>query len=149
MVDSISFFCAGTPEPKGSTRAFVVKGHAVTTSSNRNLKQWELRIAHEAQSEAAKVGWTFGPDEAYGLSAAFYFAEPKGHAKKWWYQNTKRPDLDKLLRAVLDGLTNVLFLDDAQVTDFNDISKSYSAPDAGILPGAEIEVVRRPRKVLR
>lgn len=39
MADSISFFVAGTPQPKGSTRAFVVKGRAVTTSSNRNLKQ--------------------------------------------------------------------------------------------------------------
>ena len=37
-----------------------------------------------------------------------------------------KPDLDKLIRAVLDGLTGVAYVDDAQVTLIS-ASKSYGS----------------------
>jgi crossover junction endodeoxyribonuclease RusA len=138
MADSISFFVAGIPQPKGSTRAFVVKGHAVTTSSSRNLKAWELRIAHEAQA-AVPEGFCDG-ESTYEVACSFYFAKPKGHAKRYVYWHTKRPDVDKLLRAVLDGLTKICWNDDAQVSVVF-ASKHYSEEER---LGAKVTVNKYP-----
>jgi hypothetical protein len=35
----IRFLVRGLPVPQGSSRAFVVNGHAVVTSANRNLRE--------------------------------------------------------------------------------------------------------------
>jgi len=132
----ISFFVAGEPQPKGSTRAFVVKGHAVTTSSNKNLKQWELRIAHEAQAVVPQ-GFCDG-ESAYAVYATFTFADPKSHSKNFGYSHTKRPDVDKLARAVLDALTSICWHDDAQVF-MVDARKLY-----GLKLGVEVELRKFP-----
>jgi crossover junction endodeoxyribonuclease RusA len=142
MTDSISFFVSGCPQPKGSTRAFVVKGHAVTTSSNRNLKQWELRIAHEAQAQAERVGWTFNAEASYDIEAHFYFPVPKSYPKKWWHAHTTKPDLDKLGRALNDALTGILFADDSMVTSL-DITKGYVEETS---PGVSVRVYRQARR---
>ena len=41
MTDSVSFTVAGVPVPQGSTRAFVVKGRAVTTIVG-GVVRWNL-----------------------------------------------------------------------------------------------------------
>ncbi len=141
--NQIHFFVGGEPQPKGSTRAFYVKklDRVVTTNSNRNTKQWQLRVAMEAQraNECRKVSF-YSPDKCYGyeVEASFLFQRPKSLPKKTCL-NTKRPDLDKLLRAVLDGLANIIIPDDAQVIS---ISSKKSYADGSGMPGAEI-VVRR------
>jgi crossover junction endodeoxyribonuclease RusA len=68
----------------------------------------------------------------------FVFSKPKSMPKKRQL-NTKRPDLDKLIRAVLDGITNVLIPDDAQVISIT-ANKSYSTENNG--PGLHILVQR-------
>ena len=45
----------------------------------------------------------------------FYFARPKS-LNKSILQKTTRPDVDKLIRAVLDALTGIVYADDSQVT---------------------------------
>ncbi len=139
----IHFFVGGEPQPKGSTRAFYVKklDRVVTTNSNRNTKQWQLRIAMEAQraNECRKVSF-YSPDKCYGyeVDAVFVFQRPKSLPKQLRL-NTKRPDLDKLLRAVLDGLANIIIPDDAQVIS---ISSKKRYGDGAEMPGAEICVRR-------
>jgi len=141
--DLIHFFVGGEPQPKGSTRAFYVKklDRVVTTNSNRNTKQWQLRIAMEAQraNECRKVSF-YSPDKCYGyeVETSFIFQRPKSLPKKVSL-NTKRPDLDKLIRAVLDALANVIIPDDAQVIS---ISSKKRYADGSEMPGAEI-LVRR------
>jgi Holliday junction resolvase RusA-like endonuclease len=141
--DQIRFFVGGEPQPKGSTRAFYVKklDRVVTTNSNRNTKQWQLRIAMEAQraNECRKVSF-YSPDKCYGyeVEASFIFQRPKSLPKKVLL-DTKRPDLDKLVRAVLDGLTYYIIPDDAQVIS---ISAKKRYVNGSEMPGAEI-VVRR------
>ncbi len=141
--DQIRFFVGGEPQPKGSTRAFYVKklDRVVTTNSNRNTKQWQLRIAMEAQhaNECRKVSF-YSPDKCYGyeVEASFLFQRPKSLPKKV-VLDTKRPDLDKLVRAVLDGLTYAIIPDDAQVIS---ISATKRYIEGSEMPGAEI-VVRR------
>lgn len=142
-MQKIEFFVAGQPEQKGSTRAFVVKGRPVITSSNKNLKQWELRVAHEAQVATPVEGngltWVrsikpfYDPTEKvqYKVMVKFAFKRPVSAPKKL-QANAKRPDIDKLLRAVLDGLNGIILMDDAQVTAVY-CEKVYGSPGATIM----------------
>lgn len=117
----ISFFVAGNPVPKGSFRAFNNGGHPVITNNNPRTKDWEMRIAHEAQ---ANIGdWPPCYDGAVQISAFFGFTRPKSVKKTALH--TKRPDTDKLLRSVLDGITGVLIKDDSQVVLIKDCGKHY------------------------
>jgi crossover junction endodeoxyribonuclease RusA len=51
---------------------------------------------------------------AVHVSCKFYFMKPKS-AKKSLLWKTTKPDLDKLLRGIFDGLTGVCFVDDSQI----------------------------------
>ncbi|MGD1060119.1 MAG: RusA family crossover junction endodeoxyribonuclease [Methanomassiliicoccales archaeon] len=143
--ESISFFVSGPPQQKGSTRSFYIKklNRVVTTSSNKDLKHWELRIANEAQraNEARRLSFYSCDDRCgYEVLVEFIFARPKSLPKRVKL-NTRRPDLDKLVRAVLDGLTENLIPDDSQVVTIQ-ARKRYAKE--GDTPGARITVKRLP-----
>ena len=61
----------------------------------------------------------------------FAFKRPVSAPKKL-QANAKRPDIDKLLRAVLDGLNGIILMDDAQVTAVY-CEKVYGSPGATIM----------------
>lgn len=105
----LQFEVFGTAQPQGSSRAFVVKGRAVVTSSNPQLKDWRNLIASAARDEMKGLPPL---DEPVEVEAVFYLPRPKSVKRE--YPSVK-PDCDKLLRALLDGLTNVIYRDDAQV----------------------------------
>ena len=64
------------------------------------------------------------------------FIMPKPKTVKRAYP-TVAPDLDKLVRAVLDALTGICYLDDSQVTDIR-ASKVY-----GSSTGVEIRLTQK------
>jgi Holliday junction resolvase RusA-like endonuclease len=68
------------------------------------------------------------------MTMVFIFQKPKTVTRD---EPTVPPDLDKLIRAVLDGLTAIAYKDDAQVTEIRAI-KIY-----GERPGVEIQVVEK------
>jgi Holliday junction resolvase RusA-like endonuclease len=141
----VEFFVGGEPVPQGSTKSFYIKklDRVVTTHGNKNTNRWRERIAHEAQCTDEGRPCTFFSDDrrlGYDVQLAFVFTKPKSTPKKYKL-NTKRPDLDKLIRAVLDGITNVLIPDDALVVSIT-ASKSYG--DANQPPGLKIKVTRLP-----
>ena len=142
MIDSVSFTVLGVAIPQGSSRAFVVKGRAVVTSSNKNLAQWRQRIATEAQRVADETGFYRDGKFAYTVLADFYFPRTKSMGKKL-IRHTVRPDLDKVQRAVGDGITGILIADDAKIDRWS-VSKSYLPPDPLHGPRAEITVIRKP-----
>ena len=56
------------------------------------------------------------------LSATFWFERPKSHYGKILkasapVQHTQRPDVDNLIKTVLDGLNGIAWKDDAQVIE--------------------------------
>jgi len=108
----ISFFVAGNPVPKGSFRAFNNGGRPVITNHNPKTKDWELRIAHECQ--AALGSWPSCYEGAVIIECDFRLPRPKSLPKKVLH-HIKKPDLDKLMRAVLDGITGIAIKDDSQV----------------------------------
>lgn len=130
----LSFFVAGNPVPKGSFRAFNNGGRPVITNNNPKTKDWEMRIAHEAQ---ANIGdWPPNFDGPVSIAIAFVFPRPKS-LKKSEFFHIKRPDLDKLIRASLDGITGILIKDDSQVWHIES-DKSYECDD--IQPGVYIHL---------
>ena len=115
MADLIHFNIEGIrPAPQGSKKHI---GRGVMVDMSANLKPWREAVRQEALKTGAAMA--LGP---VSVELVFRFARPKGHF------NTKgqlkpsapmhvivKPDIDKIERSVLDGLTGVLFKDDSQV----------------------------------
>ncbi|QLH75558.1 MAG: RusA family crossover junction endodeoxyribonuclease [Methanomassiliicoccales archaeon] len=137
--DVIEFFVGGEPVPQGSTRSFYIKklDRVVTTHMNKNTEGWRQRIATEAQHVNSFRETSFYTDDkrcGYLISLEFYMTRPKSTPKKV-HLNTKRPDLDKLIRAALDGITGILIPDDSQVIGIS-ANKCYCPEN--VPPGLKI-----------
>src|SRR5437867_2944436 len=96
----VSFHVRGLPIAQGSMRAFLIKGKPVVTANSKGLPAWRQAVNHEAQRVAA--GLMTGP---IAVELTFLMPKPKSAPKKKRIFATKRPDLDKLVRSVLDAIT--------------------------------------------
>lgn len=114
----------GRPEAKGSLR---VGKHGQLFSANPRLKAWQQRVALQVAEHRKGAKLLEGP---VAIVADFCFDRPPSHFTKTGRLRKGaplapgRPDLDKLVRGLLDGLTGVLFKDDSQVCEL-DVSKRY------------------------
>jgi crossover junction endodeoxyribonuclease RusA len=102
---SQQFFVSGRPIPQGSLK--FIRGNAIHVRA-KDLGLWRADIAKVARSiilERAQYG--------VELSLVFTLNKPKTVTR---LEPFKRPDIDKLCRAVLDALTGVAYEDDQQVT---------------------------------
>jgi Holliday junction resolvase RusA-like endonuclease len=134
----VRFTVHGTPQPKGSARAFVPKGwtRPVITSTNRNLKGWEATIRTEIQrvmSEKPRADLLAIFTAPVRVTLVFHLDRPKSAPRRVTLPIT-RPDLDKLTRGAIDALNGVLFKDDSQVVAI-DARKCFADT------GAKLEVV--------
>lgn len=130
---SLRFEVLGTPVPQGSKNAFVVGGRAVVTEAGGAAwAQWR----HDVML-AAHLAWSGVPaSEAAAVTLHFFFARPKSVRRDAF--KTTRPDLDKLVRSVLDGLVKGgVLADDSLVTELT-ACKAYATP--GAYPRCEVEV---------
>lgn len=138
--DPFIAFVPGTPEPQGSTRAFVNKrtGRAIVTSDNKDLKSWRVDMAtafHAALGTGDKPRFT-GPVE---VSATFRMPRTKSMPKTKEKPHTVKPDLDKLTRAACDALTQGrVIADDALIVAYGRLEKRYAL--SGEMAGVEVEV---------
>ncbi len=144
-----SFFVAGQPVTKGSTKSFPssTTGKMVTIPASKFLGSWEARIALTARGEWEGPLLT-GP---VLLSVSFFFPRPQSHYRHRrrvaelrddapvYVSVTKRHDLDKLLRALFDGLTGIVYDDDARVSALGMCFKMYCTP-AHPAPGVLIQI---------
>lgn len=158
---TLAFTVFGVAEPKGSSRTlpsgFVMQRlkknipvvirtfkemamATITTSDNPDVKAW--------QSEINRAAWSANQDRpanrrgdfmqgAIELAVRFYLPRPTGLAKSYQGPHLKKPDLDKLVRAVKDALKGVVWTDDSQVMHV-DAWKYYAA--LGDAPRAEIVI---------
>jgi len=122
---ALSFTVWGIAQPKGSTRAFVPKGwtRAVVTAANPKTKGWQELVAEAALGAMPSPTLIDGP---VSLSVSFYLPRPKS-IKARTVPHVTKPDLDKLVRAVKDGLTRIVWRDDAQVVEVK-AWKQYAPP---------------------
>lgn len=119
----VMFFCRGLPVTKGSMRAFINRrtGRAIITDNSPKTKPWERAIRDAALQAIERP-----LDGPLKVDAIFSMQRPTTVPRQrlGWPCDT-RNDLDKLLRALLDGMTGVAFHDDGQVVSL-DAKKIYS-----------------------
>ena len=123
----IRFIVHGLPVPQGSTRAWVVNGKPIITTTAKGLSTWRRLVADVAQRFAPPEPW----DGPVRLELDFGLPKPKSAPKNRRVWPDKRPDLDKLTRAVLDALSYVVFADDSQVVEIA-ARKEYGPPGVAI-----------------
>jgi Holliday junction resolvase RusA-like endonuclease len=122
----IEFTVTGVAQPQGSARAFVPfkwaaaavrrkqAPRAIVTHDNPKTKGWQQLVAEQAQ-DAVGDQLFLGP---VVLTVTFRLPRPESLPKRT-HHHTKLPDLDKLVRAIGDGLSGVVFLDDKQIVDLH------------------------------
>lgn len=132
-MSAVTFFVAGIPIPQGSKTAYVVGKRAVLTDANKKLlKPWRAevtRIARAVWLDRVRI-----EDVAVRVEATFVFERPKSVKRP---APSVKPDVDKLARALLDGITDSgIWKDDSQVTDLH-VEKVY-----GAAPGVHVVISR-------
>lgn len=124
--------------------------------SNPRTRPWRAKVtdaarqaihARTAQFRLGQPGSIWAPIEGpIGVLATFTFARPKSHPKrrKTWPITQANPDVDKLQRAILDGLTDAgVWHDDSQVVTViahKAFPNDADVPHSLALPGAVIEI---------
>lgn len=128
--DSVTFQVVGVPVSQGSKTGYVVGRRAVLVDANaKALKPWRAQIA-----KAADLGVTFDCPVYVGLR--FFMPCPK---RPKFSRPAVKPDIDKLARAVLDGLTDGgLLADDSRVVDLH-VSEMYSESPCVMVTVREVE----------
>jgi Holliday junction resolvase RusA-like endonuclease len=111
-------FIKTVPIPKGRPRFY--GGHAVTPEKTRKYEK------------LIRDSWTHGIVEGKSIMVDIEFRIPipqsyskKKKAELEWTPQNKKPDLDNLVKAVLDALNGVAFEDDSLISDIN-ASKTYA-----------------------
>jgi len=111
VIDTIQLVVFGVAAPQGSKR-HVGRGRMIESSNA--VGPWRDRIAAEAQAWCLQHP-DFAPlDEPIQIDLVFELPRPATSPKRVLYP-AKKPDLDKLVRAVLDALTGIIYADDARV----------------------------------
>ena len=116
MLSEIEIKVLGTPVPQGSMVA--TKTGKLYHQNSAKLKSWRLDIM---QSFASELPSDWDKNGAVQVNCDFVFDRPKNHMGAKGVRPSApmckmtKPDIDKLLRAVLDALTGVVMLDDSQV----------------------------------
>lgn len=101
---SAQFFVIGRPIPQGSLK--FINGHAIHVRA-QDLALWRADIANAARNAQLDIA-----KEGVEVHLTFVMLKPKSVNR---LEPHIRPDIDKLARAVLDGLTGVAYEDDQQV----------------------------------
>ena len=127
----ISFFVSGTPAPQGSKRHV---GNGRMIESSKKVKPWRDRVTAVAKTHVMDEPM----DGHLRLIVNFYMPAPA--RTRFGSRPAGTPDLDKLVRAVGDALTqSKLIKDDARIVSL--IAHKHWALDT---PGAEITIERLP-----
>lgn len=124
------------PAPQGSKR-HVGNGRMIEVSSK--VKPWRFAVSQAALDTGEAL-----TSEPVSVLITFLFSRPKSHyntkgllKENAPFYKSSKPDIDKLCRSTLDGLTNVLLKDDSQVVTII-ATKQYV--NDGELPGALITI---------
>lgn len=127
----LDVFVPGKPAPQGSKRYV---GNGISIESSKAVKPWRADIRED-------VAARFDPPPLTGallVELEFSMPRPASAPKRSTPPAIKRPDLDKLSRAVLDALGSAgVWRDDSQVVR---LVASKRLTEVGYLPGCQIRV---------
>lgn len=124
-------FVPGQAAPQGSKRHV---GRGIMVESSKAVAPWRTTVAYH-------VAEVYGVDKVLDcplhVGIMFVMKRPAGAPKRTTPPAVKRPDLDKLTRAVLDALSGIVYRDDSLITILT-VSKRIA--EIGETPGAQIIV---------
>jgi Holliday junction resolvase RusA-like endonuclease len=125
----VSFDVFGTPVPQGSKRVWMnaqSKQAMMTEDAGARLYTWRMEVmgqARQAMSDIGRFGEPFR--EPISCLVTFRYHRPQSHYGTGRNAEVlkpsapplpaKPPDLDKLVRAIWDACTSVVWVDDGQV----------------------------------
>lgn len=125
---NLEVFVPGTPIQQGSMKAFPIRhsngtlGVSMVHNKGNLLTAWRERIRvaliekYPEQLDGTQTdGGYFKQYTPVVLEVTFYLAKPKSNKLK--EPSNKKADLDKLVRAVNDALSGLVFYDDSQVVE--------------------------------
>lgn len=119
---AVEFFTPGTPAPQGSKSVAFIGGRCVMReTSTKTLKPWREAI-RTAAIKATQTQFDWEPlNTPVLVELEFWFPRPKSVIRAY---PAVKPDIDKIARAALDAMTNVVYTDDARVVSLF-VSKRY------------------------
>jgi len=138
----VSFAVRSTPVTQGSFRVFHKRGAAgcvtnLVSDNDKRLKQWR-RLVRTAGANAMKRAQAEPFDRAVQVMIIFWFARPKSHAGEVWVAVNGRNDLEKLVRACHDALTEAgVWKDDGLVARIETEKRWCSGTER---PGVDVTV---------
>lgn len=132
MTATIVIHVSGTPAPQGS-KTHVGGGRMI--ESSKKVKPWRRAVVAAAMPHTVKHGTQDGP---LNVTIEFSLRMPKSRPAKTrrhgWNWSTVPPDLDKLVRSTLDGLTESgLITDDARVCELTASKRETTGPEGAVI----------------
>ena len=113
----------------GETAARALTVACVTGAFSIHSAGSRLAVYRAAINEAARAKWKGGPSAGpIKIGITFYFLPPKKPRHKVFPITRRVGDIDKLERAVLDALTNVVYIDDSQVVKVEKVKAYFRTP---------------------
>lgn len=131
----------GKAVPQGSMNAGVTKsGRPFVYPANKNLKPWREHVSQCVKNAEINPSPN-GDYVAYSLRLTFYYVRPQSHYGSSGgapylkvtspLYHAKKPDLDKLIRAICDGLTDSGAIPDDSMIWSITAQKQFCDPDQG------------------
>ena len=135
----VKFFVPGVPQPQGSKRGFVSpNGKVSMVESAAGVKPWRSDVKVFAAEAMTGHRLITGP---VFMRCDFVMKRPLSTPKtRPTPPATKKPDLDKLLRAVGDALKGTVYAEDSLIVEM--VGTKRIAED-GEQPGVSITVGER------
>lgn len=141
--DVLSVFVAGQPAPQGSKRGFVNKhtGRVAMVESSKALKPWRESVRQALLDEHGRPRAHFAGPVVVELR--FVMRRPVSTPKRRpTPPHTKKPDVDKLARAILDAVSSAsVWRDDSHVVQ---LSATKRIAELDETPGCEISIRDAP-----
>ena len=142
MTFMVNFGIETNPIPKGRPRFRRTKTFITTYTPKKTLNFEELVRKHASEA----MGPTQILETPVWVALYFKLPIPQSYSKKrseaclkGLEKPIKRPDLDNLIKSVLDGMNGVVFKDDSQITVLH-CTKVYSnVPGVNILVKEDLE----------
>ena len=122
-----AFDVDGEPIPQGSMRS---PKAGVVLHSNARLAGWRNTVSGEARKGYSGKPW----DGPVSVSLTFRVKAPVRTRDAF---ASKKPDLDKLIRACLDAMDGIFYVNDSRVVSI-DAVKVYA--DGAMKPGVQVAV---------
>lgn len=126
---SCTFFVAGDPAAQGSKRLVRLRnGRSVMLEQSQKVKPWRAAVAATAREHDCPTYPDF-----VRVIASVQFLRPAGHYRKDGTVKPSTPrypgyaDVDKLARALLDGLAGVAYGNDRQVAQLS-LERAWAPP---------------------